>query len=113
MRSGRGRRGNPRNLHHTDPLDRGDRILPGPTLSHDPSTDIYSPSERGLSQTEIDGIATVQYADEGEVECMCSEKVRRSQAVKVLPCGHVFHARCITQALARTSRCPFDGTEAI
>ena len=107
------RKRNVRTLHRTEPLDRDERVGHAPSLSHDPSTDMYSPTIKGLSVRELERLADSQYTAEAEVECICTEKVRRGQAIKTLPCSHVFHSKCISQALMRSSKCPFDGTDAL
>lgn len=96
-----------RAVRRTDPLDMEERMGPLPTFSHD------SAESGGLTSQQIERLRESVYEEEAELECLCAERVKRGQRVKTLTCGHIFHSKCITRALFHSSKCPFDGIEAL
>jgi len=97
-----------RAVRRTDPLDMEERLGPLPTHSHDSSAE-----SGGLTSQQIECLRESVYEEEGELECLCAEKVKPGQRVKTLTCGHIFHSKCITRALFHSNKCPFDGIEAL
>ncbi|CAG4936571.1 unnamed protein product [Parnassius apollo] len=66
---------------------------------------------RGLARHEIDQLPTYKYSDQtrhGEqtscVVCMCEFEAR--QTLRVLPCAHEFHAKCVDKWLRSNRTCP-------
>ncbi|XP_045540791.1 probable E3 ubiquitin-protein ligase ZFP1 [Papilio machaon] len=66
---------------------------------------------RGLARHEIDQLPTYKYSEQtrhGEqtscVVCMCEFEAR--QTLRVLPCAHEFHAKCVDKWLRSNRTCP-------
>lgn len=78
---------------------------------------------RGLARAEIDQLLSYRYSEEGEeggggageggngsrqqtscVVCMCDFEAR--QVLRVLPCAHEFHAKCVDKWLRSNRTCP-------
>ncbi|KAH9528994.1 E3 ubiquitin-protein ligase rnf38 [Dermatophagoides farinae] len=67
---------------------------------------------RGLNKSEIDQLPSYRYKPESSVEtdqtlcviCMCEFEAK--QNLRVLPCHHEFHARCIDKWLKTNRTCP-------
>lgn len=63
----------------------------------------------GLPRSQIEGLATYQFKPEAREEAVCAvcqEKLEPEQLVRVLHCGHEFHAPCVDQWLEDNYRCP-------
>eukprot|EP00485_Elphidium_margaritaceum_P011389 CAMPEP_0202705944 /NCGR_PEP_ID=MMETSP1385-20130828/18444_1 /ASSEMBLY_ACC=CAM_ASM_000861 /TAXON_ID=933848 /ORGANISM="Elphidium margaritaceum" /LENGTH=742 /DNA_ID=CAMNT_0049364307 /DNA_START=42 /DNA_END=2267 /DNA_ORIENTATION=- len=78
---------------------------------------ILSNAPPPLSKAVIDGIPELIvdkkfvdshcHADEHDMECpICKIKMETQQSIKVLPCGHYFHSRCIITWLNIHASCP-------
>ncbi|XP_037954438.1 uncharacterized protein DDB_G0292186 [Teleopsis dalmanni] len=66
---------------------------------------------RGLARTEIDQLPNYKYNPETHngdqtscVVCMCEFELR--QVLRVLPCSHEFHAKCVDKWLRSNRTCP-------
>lgn len=66
---------------------------------------------RGLNKPEIDQLPSYKYnvdSHEGDqtscVICMCDFETR--QILRVLPCSHEFHAKCVDKWLKTNRTCP-------
>jgi len=66
---------------------------------------------RGLARTQIDQLPSYRFAGEIEeggqstcVICMCEFETR--QTLRVLPCSHEYHAKCIDKWLKSNRTCP-------
>lgn len=66
---------------------------------------------RGLPKSEIEQLLSYRYNPENHgsdqtscVVCMCDFEIR--QILRVLPCGHEFHARCVDKWLKTNRTCP-------
>ncbi|KAJ2939949.1 hypothetical protein O0L34_g6654 [Tuta absoluta] len=66
---------------------------------------------RGLQRQEIDQLPSYKYCEQthqGEqtscVVCMCEFEAR--QTLRVLPCAHEFHAKCVDKWLRTNRTCP-------
>ncbi|OTF78623.1 ring finger protein 44-like protein [Euroglyphus maynei] len=67
---------------------------------------------RGLNKSEIDQLPSYRYKPESSAEtdqtlcviCMCDFEAK--QNLRVLPCHHEFHARCIDKWLKTNRTCP-------
>jgi len=65
-------------------------------------------AQRGAAPGLVEALPLVPYRDDGrEASCaVCLDEFAGEQHVRQLPCGHRFHAPCIDQWLARSTRCP-------
>lgn len=65
-------------------------------------------AQRGAAPGLVETLPLVPYLDDGrEASCaVCLDEFAEEQHVRQLPCGHRFHAPCIDQWLARSTRCP-------
>jgi len=75
-------------------------------------------SPHGLTQLNIDQLLTYSFNEHSEndaqtlcVVCMCD--FAANQMVRVLPCAHEFHARCIDKWLKDNRTCPICRADAI
>lgn len=66
---------------------------------------------RGLARTQIDQLPSYRFSGEIEeggqstcVICMCEFETR--QTLRVLPCSHEYHAKCIDKWLKSNRTCP-------
>lgn len=66
---------------------------------------------RGLAKAEIELLPSYRFNPETHeseqlscVVCMCEFESR--QVLRVLPCGHEFHARCVDKWLKSNRTCP-------
>lgn len=68
---------------------------------------------RGLTRHEVDRLVTYRYKSNGRsspsdhtscVVCMCD--FENKQLLRVLPCGHEFHAKCVDKWLKMNQTCP-------
>ena len=65
--------------------------------------------KRGLPQQKIAALPTKKFSAREVVNekcCICLEKFTKSQSLKVLPCSHKFHGKCIDKWLRERARCP-------
>jgi hypothetical protein len=72
----------------------------------------YEPSGRaGLSAEEVRQVVEVDFPAATKVTCecvVCKEELHAGERVKILPCAHLFHPKCIDQWLAKHAQCPID-----
>jgi len=67
---------------------------------------------KGLNKTDIEQLPSYRYSNEGSdteeptvcVVCMCDFECR--QVVRVLPCAHEFHSKCVDKWLKSNRTCP-------
>ena len=65
---------------------------------------------KGLDAHQISLLPTRRFSkselDATERCCICLEKYKSHQNLKVLPCNHKFHGKCIDKWLQKRARCP-------
>eukprot|EP00472_Partenskyella_glossopodia_P008094 CAMPEP_0197528690 /NCGR_PEP_ID=MMETSP1318-20131121/25989_1 /TAXON_ID=552666 /ORGANISM="Partenskyella glossopodia, Strain RCC365" /LENGTH=173 /DNA_ID=CAMNT_0043083879 /DNA_START=96 /DNA_END=617 /DNA_ORIENTATION=+ len=73
-----------------------------------PSVPRRIPRSRGCPKACIDRLPTATgKAAGGNVQCMvCIMTVKGRESVRILPCFHKFHKRCIDKWLATSKECP-------
>lgn len=66
---------------------------------------------KGLNKADIEQLPSYRYSSEGSdteqtvcVVCMCDFECR--QMVRVLPCAHEFHSKCVDKWLKSNRTCP-------
>lgn len=69
---------------------------------------LTQPPQRGLSPEQLRGYPPTAVTDDmlSSTCCICLEEFEMDQKVRVMPCQHKFHQRCIDTWLAKEARCP-------
>ena len=72
----------------------------------------YEPSGKaGLSAEEVRQVVEVDFPATAKMTCecvVCREELHAGERVKILPCAHLFHPKCIDQWLTKHAQCPID-----
>ena len=70
---------------------------------------------KGLSKKQFDKLPFVKYDKNKYSEnyqcIICMEEYEKNENVKLLPCGHIFHDKCIKEWLMKQKSCPFCKSE--
>ena len=88
-------------------LDVGEDARPPPPLPPRNSLDRIDDVMPATSFSEVEGFLLTDDDGDAAHECaVCLERLQPAERVRVLPCIHVFHQKCVDKWLARSAACP-------